>query len=99
MVEPIVAALGREDVAVNRNLAVWLAAILVVAGRAFITPRLNVPTVEGLYESFAHLFVGFLILVRLYDPREKLGPTRDMAALGWLLAGYELVFFLVQKFA
>jgi hypothetical protein len=83
------------------NRMIVLAAVaVIVLGRGFITPRLgSVPSFEGFYESFAHLVVGFLVLVRFYDPTERLGPSRDMAVLGWLLALYELVWFLVQKFA
>lgn len=50
------------------------------------------------YEAFAHLFVGFLILVRYYDPQQTLGPTHLYAWLGWGLSLWELGWFLAQKY-
>jgi hypothetical protein len=76
--------------------------VLVLAfavGRAFIKPRLtNIPSPEMSYEAFAHLFVGFLILVRYYDPQQTLGPTHLYSWLGWGLSLWELGWFLAQKY-
>lgn len=44
---------------VSMAVMVALAAICAV-GRFLIVPRLDIPTFEGCYESFAHLYVGFL---------------------------------------
>ena len=38
-----------------------LVALICAGGRFLIVPRLNLPTFEGGYEAFAHLFVGFLM--------------------------------------
>ena len=38
--------------------SVILVAVGFAIGRFFITPRLDLPTAEGSYEAFAHLFVG-----------------------------------------
>jgi hypothetical protein len=81
----------------SKSLILW-AAILFALGRIFITPRLtNIPTVTGTYESLAHLFVGFLILVPFYDRKEELGPSKLYGWIGWGLASGEAVWFAVQK--
>ena len=70
----------------------------IAVGRVFITPRLtNIPSIEGSYESAAHLVVGFLILVPFYDRAQKLGPSRLYGCIGWALALWELGWFLAQK--
>lgn len=81
------------------KLAIFIFAFLILLGRIWITPRLNVPTIEGCYESFAHLFVGFLILVPWYDRKELLGPSKLYGWIGWLLAFWELGWIVVQKAA
>jgi hypothetical protein len=69
-----------------------------VLGRIWITPRLtSIPTVEGTYEAIAHMLVGFLLLVRFYDPKEEVGPSRACWRLGWLLTAWEAGWFLFQK--
>ena len=79
-------------------LIIVVAFVLAVL-RAAITPRLHsVPSLEGIYESTAHLFCGGLIALRLYDWRGKLGPTRLYWNIGWALALWELCWFLVQKY-
>jgi hypothetical protein len=73
-------------------------AVVAGLGRVFITPRLtNIPTVEGTYETLAHLLVGFLIIVPFYDRQQNLGPSRLYGWIGWSLATWELGWFLVQK--
>jgi len=42
------------------DLALISVTIIVAVLRFIITPRLNLPTAEGSYEAFAHLFVGGL---------------------------------------
>ncbi len=55
----------------------WGIAILIMGVRLTVAPRLtNIPTPEGSFEAFAHLIVGFMIIVRWYDPTEVLGPSR-----------------------
>ncbi len=77
---------------------VGLAALLIFVGRMFITPRLaSIPSVEGGYEAFAHLFVGFLILVPFYDRKQIIGPTKTYGWIGWLLALWEGGWFIAQK--
>lgn len=71
-------------------LIVLLAMILGI-GRLFITPRLNLPTAEGTYEAFAHLFVGGLIGACAAK------PSRFYAALIVGLSLIELLAFLIQK--
>lgn len=72
--------------------------VAVAVGRVFIAPRLvSIPSVEGTFESIAHLFVGFLILVPFYDPEKRLGPSKMYGWLGWLLALWEAAWFLIQK--
>jgi hypothetical protein len=86
---------------IKQAVAVFLiltAAVAVAAGRVFITPRLAVPSSEGSYEAFAHLFVGFLVLVPFYDPKQLVGPSRILGGIGWFLAFWELGWFLFQKF-
>ena len=73
-------------------------AILTALGRIVIVPRLtNIPTTEGTFEALAHLFVGFLILVPFYDRKQELGPSRLYGWLGWILAFWELGWFVFQK--
>ncbi len=77
---------------------VAVAAILAIC-RAFITPRLtHIPTLEGLYETTAHLFVGFLILIPAYDWRQKLGPSRAYGLLGLALTTWEALWFFAQRY-
>jgi hypothetical protein len=68
---------------------------LVVAGvRCLMAPRLDLPTAQGSYEAFAHLFVGGLFgawVVR----RTKLLWLVLAASVSIL----ELVLFIVQKLA
>jgi hypothetical protein len=73
--------------------------VLTIAGRFLIVPRLtHIPTLEGSYEAFAHMVVGFLILVPFYDPRERVGPSKLYGWCGWLLGIFELVMFVAQRF-
>lgn len=81
--------------------AILLALAFVIAiGRIFIEPRLtSIPSIEGEYEAFSHLLVGFLILVPWYDRQQQLGPSKLYGYVGWSLAIWELGWFLVQKYA
>lgn len=77
-----------------------LLSLAVAIGRMFIVPRLtNIPSTEGAYEALAHLFVGFLIIVPLYDPKESIGPSRLYALIGWILAFWEAGWFFAQRSA
>lgn len=74
------------------------ASIATAVGRIFIAPRLtNIPTLTGTYEAFAHMFVGFLILVSFYDRKQLLGPSKLYGWLGWSLGLWEAAWFAVQK--
>jgi hypothetical protein len=77
---------------------VIIIALAIAIGRIFITPRLNLLTSEGTYEAFAHLFVGFLVIVPFYDSKQTLGPSKLYGWIGWALAFFELGYWLVQKF-
>jgi hypothetical protein len=79
---------------------IFALAAAVALGRVFITPRLTaIPSAEGSYEAVAHLFVGFLILVPFYDPKQLLGPSKLYGYIGWLLGLWELGWFVMQKLA
>jgi hypothetical protein len=78
---------------------VFLLAFLVAIGRVFIAPRLvHIPSFEGTYEAFAHLFVGFLIIVPFYDRKQTLGPSHLYGYIGWALGLWELAWFVGQRF-
>lgn len=75
-----------------------VAGMLTAIGRMLIVPRLTgIPTATGTYEAFAHMLVGFLILVPFYDKKQVLGPSKTYGWLGWSLALWELLWFLAQK--
>lgn len=77
-----------------------VAAATIFVGRLLITPRLaSVPSAEGAYEALSHLFVGALLFAPMYDWRESVGPARLYGAIGAALSGWELLLFLLQKFA
>jgi hypothetical protein len=79
---------------------VLLFAAAIAVGRIFIAPRLvNIPSAEGSYEAFAHILVGFLIIVPFYDRKAALGPSKLFGWIGWGLAIWEGVWFAVQKHA
>jgi hypothetical protein len=76
--------------------AVIALTLLTILGRILITPRLtSVPSAEGSYEAFAHMFVGGLLMVGIYDRHNE--HARTYWWLGWALGIYELIYFLVQK--
>jgi hypothetical protein len=75
------------------NILIVLFSILTVIGRCLITPRLILPTAEGGYESFAHLFVGGLFGAWIVKWDWRWWP-------GWIAVGlslFELVMFMIQK--
>lgn len=87
-----------------------MAAVAATAiGRFMITPRLELPTSEGSYEAFAHLFVGWLFGVSWVWMKQDAGDHWRIASLGNTLkkcihfqcaiglSMLELVAFLVQK--
>jgi hypothetical protein len=77
---------------------ITLAAMIAAVGRLLITPRLaSVPSIEGAYEALAHLFVGALIGICLYDWRERLGHARLYGLMAILLTVLEAVMFVIQK--
>ena len=85
------------------KFAIVLLALACAGGRFVIVPRLDLPTATGCYESFAHLFVGFLIGVWAVvagspgSPRER-DDWRRLCQ--WLVIGLtllEVVVFAVQK--
>jgi hypothetical protein len=83
------------------SLTIVLSA-LVVLGRFVIEPRLDLPTLEGSYEAFSHLYVGGLfgfwwarrghISERVYAD----GLRALILAVG--LSLFELAMFIYQKF-
>ena len=76
-----------------KRLFVVVVALSIAVGRAFITPRLShIPSPEMSYEAFAHLICGGLIGVHLYDRSQRL-----YGYLGYGLAIWELVWFVIQK--
>lgn len=80
------------------SLTIVLAA-LVVLGRFAIEPRLELPTREGTYEAFAHLFVGGLFGAWLALCKTKAQcKGRWCLALALGLSLFELAMFIYQKF-
>jgi hypothetical protein len=80
------------------------AIIAFALGRFLITPRLNLPTAEGSYEAFAHLFVGGLFGAWLKSKDQRAVyfnwyQSRDKFLWWsfWGLSALELVMFLIQK--
>lgn len=73
----------------------WSLIALVIVGRFMIEPRLDIPTLAGSYEAFAHLVVGALIGVWL-GGRKGDYPDALLAAIGLTL--FEVVMFSIQKF-
>lgn len=85
-----------------KSFIVFLA-FLCAVGRFFITPRLDLPTFTGCYESFAHLFIGFLIGIwsvaagdvgSLKERKEWSGLCAFLVVTLTLL---EIIAFAVQK--
>ncbi len=75
-----------------KNFILLLTTLLIAGLRFVIEPRLNLPTSEGSYEAFAHLFVGGLIGAWLV----KRSEWKWLAmAIGVSLV--ELVMFILQK--
>jgi hypothetical protein len=72
--------------------ALWCTTIAVIVGRLLIVPRLDLPTAEGSYEAFAHLFVGGLFGAWMVKRTEWLWLSLAIAA-----SILELVIFIVQK--
>lgn len=85
----------------GRSLAL-VGAIVVVLGRVLVEPRLDLPTVEGSCEAFAHLFVGGLFGACLASRGTRhdaiYGDSTFYFLLGTMLSLFELAIFLVQKF-
>lgn len=51
----------------NSKIIFSLISFVLIIGRLLIQPRLiNIPTMEGCYETFAHIFVGYLIAAAIY---------------------------------
>jgi hypothetical protein len=82
---------------------VLIAITIVIAGLRFvIVPRLDLPTAEGSYEAFAHLFVGALFGAwlamwrgwKLREPGYSMWLWLGLASAVSLL---ELVMFVIQK--
>jgi hypothetical protein len=89
---------------------VWIAVAATILGRLLIEPRLDLPTKEGIYEAFAHLFVG-LLLGAAWQLQKWSTPFYGWVhALRWAwkfnwyyhlaiyLSIFELVMFLLQKY-
>jgi len=90
------------------KLLIIISALLFAVGRFFITPRLNLPTVEGSYEAFSHLYVGYLFGAAVHwqmnNPKAKYYSYIRFAIeknlyfqVAILLSLLELVMFMVQK--
>jgi hypothetical protein len=59
--------------------------------RMHITPRLNLPTLEGSFEAFSHLFVGGLFGAWL------ISRDRQLLWSGIGISLFELIMFIIQK--
>ena len=83
---------------ISAAVAVIMATGLIV-GRCFITPRLDVPTAEGCFESFAHLYVGVIFGLWLVSNQSfYLRLFKPLWLCCWLVPSvFELVMFLLQK--
>jgi len=85
-----------------QRFVVLASAAVVVLGRFAIEPRLDLPTMEGSYEAFAHLFVGGLFGACLASQGTRhdaiYGDSAFYFLLGLMLSLFELAIFLVQKF-
>jgi hypothetical protein len=95
------------------NKLIILSALLFAVGRFFITPRLNLPTIEGSYEAFAHLYVGYLFgaavhwqnminshrlfITSIYEELRFAATKNLYFQAAILLSLLELVMFMVQK--
>jgi hypothetical protein len=75
-----------------KTIIIYAISISIGIGRFFITPRLNLPTVEGSYEAFSHLFVGGLFGAWLAKRTEWRWLVAALA-----LSVFELAAFLIQK--
>lgn len=84
-------------------LLVILSTVVVIVGRFMITPRLDVPTPEGSYEAFAHLFVAGLFgywWARKGTRAEAIYPEgHNCMLLAVILSLFELAMFLYQKYS
>jgi hypothetical protein len=91
---------GADRVTFKRVVIVL--AILTALVRVFIEPRLtNIPTFEGTYEALVHMFVGFLIILPIYEHFRYIGGSSEARALGWIgwgLALWEGLWFGIQKY-
>ena len=83
----------------NSNVALLICALLVMVGRVFITPRLNVPSIEGGFESAAHILAGVLLgmWLQLRKPLEGPEPKAFCLFLFWTISLWELGWFIFQK--
>ena len=75
------------------NALLYAIAALIAVGRFLIMPRLDVPTAEGCYEAFAHLFVGFLFGGWAVSK----GTRWNWLALAAAISLLELAVFIEQK--
>lgn len=75
-------------------------AAMVFIGRLLIVPRLaTVPSLEGTYEALSHIIVGALLFAPIYDWKQRLGPSRIYGVIGCVISLWELIMFLLQRFA
>lgn len=82
------------------KVLIVLLALICAGGRFLIVPRLDLPTATGCYESFAHLFVGFLIGVWSGSPGSPRERDDWRRLCKWIVIGLtllEVVAFAVQK--
>jgi hypothetical protein len=78
---------------------VCIVAFLIILCRPFITPHLATdPSIEGVYEAVALFFVGFLLLVPIYDWKQVLGPSRWYGVIGLVILLWEGSLFYIDKF-
>lgn len=86
----------------------WTVAVTLAVGRFLITPRLDLPTTTGCYESAAHMFVGGLFALgafcRHLDRRPLAvvvstvrGAWFPCLAMASALTALEIVVFAGQK--
>jgi hypothetical protein len=76
------------------DIVLAIIAIIFGALRLVVQPRLSIPTVEGSYEAFVHLFVGGLIGAWLVK-RDKW----IWLVIAIVISLLEVIVFTVQKSA
>lgn len=96
-----------RPLAINRWVLIFIS-LVIIGIRIVITPRLNLPTYEGSYEAFAHMFVGGLFGCAIktwiarkdidyYDYDYGAEDAKFYWYLAWAVSLFELFMFTIQK--